>query len=140
MGNRLLYPHEGSGNPGEVYINFRFFPNGTNTSALVIAPAFTATSTSNNMVASVIRTSTAGQFTILLQDPWSDCVNADASAHLNTPATNAGFTFSSASFGAATASSIVCNFVPGGSATDIASNANNWIYIALIVKNSSLVM
>ena len=88
MANRMVYPLQGVSSPGVIFLPFLFYPNGTSVSALVVAPAFASTSTSNAFIASVIRTSTAGQFTITLRDSYVQYLGGNAQIHLNTPATD----------------------------------------------------
>ena len=137
MANRFFPPLEGVSTPGTCIIHFKFFPNGTSTSALVVAPALASTSTANAYIASVIRTATAGQFTITLVDKYVSYLYGNAQIHLNTPATDLNVNLSGVDV--VTNKTVLVNVVAAGAATDITGGANNYITVQLVLCNSGLV-
>ena len=132
----MVYPLQGVSSPGVIFLPFLFYPNGTSVSALVVAPAFASTSTSNAFIASVIRTSTAGQFTITLRDSYVQYLGGNAQIHLNTPATDLKCIFDLVDV--VTNKTVRLNILAVATPTDITGNANSYIAVQLYLGNSAI--
>lgn len=97
-----------------------------------IFPAGTGAPTKVGVGFSVARTS-AGLFTITLDDLYPSLVSKWCSLSLATPATDHHLQFDAEDV--ATAGTITLTHLTGGVAADIAANADNNISFGLILKN-----
>jgi hypothetical protein len=110
---------------GYVPIPFSFAPNNTS--------AVDQTSIKGEGISSVTRTG-VGTFDVVLKSPWYDILAVSQSIGL---ATDADVTLSSWKWVAAT-KTLSLSFRSGGSAADIAANADNRLGAIIWAKNSSV--
>lgn len=99
----------------------------------IIFPQSTSAPTSTGKGFSVARTS-AGLFTITLENTYPTLVCATASLSLATPATDHHLVFDAWDSSAGT---ITITHITGGSAADISADADNWIGFRLSLKNAA---
>lgn len=78
----------------------------------------------------------AGQFTITLDDGYPSVVAVVGMSQLN--AALDGFIQGRGALDVTTAKTMVLENMIGAVATDIASNANNWVYFIAFLKNSQV--
>lgn len=119
-------PRRGSGT-NVTQIDFRFFPNGTSTSALTVL---------GDHVTSVIRTSNAGEFTVTLNRPYYKCVGMQGSVQHPTGAgLNVEFgTISNLATSTNTTLIVWTNIAT--TKTDITGNANASVSVSLVMEDS----
>lgn len=112
--------------PGIKLIGGRFFPNGTSTSAL--------TCYTDGGVVSVIRTGTAGTYTITLSDKYARLIGFRANVQ-HTTAADLQPQLGDVDL---TAKTIVVRVLAGATPTDIAANANSSVSFEFTFQDSSL--
>lgn len=107
-------------------IGGRFFPNGTSTSALTVK--------SDGGIVSVIRTGTAGTFTITLQDKYTELLEFRAQVQ-HTTAADLQPQLGDVDL---TAKTIVVRVLAGATPTDITANANSSVSFNFKFRDSAL--
>lgn len=114
-----------------INLSFSFYPNGTSTSPLTIKQGH------DNLVTSVIRTGTAGVFTVTLSKPYSVVLGKQATVQLATAADMV------AQFGAitnentSTPLTVVVRTMVAATSTDIAADPNNSVAVTLELDGSN---
>lgn len=112
-------------------IVFRFFPNGSSTSALTLRDP-------DGFVASVIRSATAGKFTVTMRDAYYRVINITPTVQLAGDTTDLTAQWGTVSNeGTSTALSFVVRLLAGATNTDMASDPNNSVGITLEVEDSA---
>lgn len=108
-------------------VTFRFFPNGTSTTAMT-----TAANTlidPGGFVANVTRTGTAGVFTVTFRQIFYQCVGASATAQLSANNVDlyaqVGNISNLGKDSATSNTTAVVRLMTGATATDMTSNTNN---------------
>jgi hypothetical protein len=114
-------------------IQFRFFPQGTSTTAFTVANGNLVT---DGGVASVQRTSNAGEFTVTLDDNYYKVLSAQAQVQLATKADLKAQIGTISNEGTATALSFIINLLAVATGTDMAADANNSVFVQLRLKDS----
>jgi hypothetical protein len=111
---------------------FRFFPNGTSTTAMTVA---LGTVLSDGGVTSVTRTSNAGEFTVVMDEPNLEILGIQGTVQHTTAAdlkvqignitqTSTGLSF-------------IVRVLAVATGTDITANANSSVMIQMRVKDSA---
>ena len=108
---------------------FKFFPNGTSTAALTIVG-------DTAQVASVIRTGTAGTFTVTMNDAYRRVVIVPVVQHV-TAADLVAQVGAITNQGGASPLSFVIRVLAGATPTDITADANSSVMVYFASINSS---
>lgn len=112
-------------------LSFTFYPNGTSTSPLTIKQGH------DNFVASVIRTATAGTFTVTLSKAFSVVLAKHATVQSTTAADLYAQVGDVANEGTSTPLTVVVRLLTGATPTDLAANANNSVSVTLELDGSN---
>jgi hypothetical protein len=123
MANRQFQQFQGTLDKGVVHIQGSFAPQGTSAPTTVRGTGF-----------SVARTS-AGLFTITLQDKYMSLIAGDAQVQL---AAAADLVAQIGNVDVSSAKTVEIRILAAAVATDISANANNRVHFNLILKNSTV--
>lgn len=145
MANRFMYQDDYVSDPRMVSIYFQFQPNGTGAvnNALNVGAGNWAVSTTGGLVQTVTRTG-VGAFNIVLNDPYTDLLDFGVSQMLSAIAAPltaeiTAYQVNNAQGGPPYQISFTM-VNSAGTATDIAANASNRLFVNIILKNSSLAL
>jgi len=123
MANRLFQQFQGTLDKGVVHIQGSFAPAGTGAPTAVLGTGF-----------SVARTS-AGLFTITLQDAYRSLLAGDIMIQMASATDLAG---QLGVVDVASAKTVQVRVLAAATPTDISANANNRVHFCLILKNSTV--
>ncbi len=116
--------------PNIVEVSGRFFPNGTATTALAV--------NTDGGVASVIRSGTAGTFTITFDDPYYSLIGCRLQVQHTTAADLVPQLGDVSNLGTSTACTAVVRVLAGATPTDITANANSSVFFSFTFQDSSV--
>lgn len=116
--------------PNTITSWFKFFPNGTSTAALTVQG-------DTGQVASVIRTGTAGTFTVTMNDAYRRVMVRAQVQHV-TAADLVAQVGSFTNEGGASPFSFVVRVLAGATPTDITANANSAVHVEFVSINSNV--
>lgn len=111
------------------FISGRFFPNGTSTSALTFV---------GKGVASVVRTASAGVFTVTLLENFAQLISATATVQHTTAADLVAQFGAFSNLGTSTACSFTIRVLAGATGTDITANADSSVFFQLVFNDSGV--
>jgi 23S rRNA U2552 (ribose-2'-O)-methylase RlmE/FtsJ len=116
--------------PNTITSWFKFFPNGTSTAALTVQG-------DTGQVASVIRTGTAGTFTVTMNDAYRRVIIRPVVQHVTAADLVAQLGVIS-NQGTSTPLSFVVRVLAGATPTDITANADSAVHIEFTSINSNV--
>lgn len=110
-------------------ITGRFFPNGTSTAALTFV---------GKGIESVIRTASAGVFTVTLLDSYAQLISATADVQHVTAADLEPQFGAFANLGTSTPVTFTLRVLAGATGTDITANADSSVFFQLLFNDSGV--
>lgn len=132
MERRLVTDKVGGVKPRRV--RFRFYPQGTSTTPLTTVNGFLRDP--GGLVANVTRTSTAGVFTINLNDPAWRIVHASATVQLVANNVDLYAQFGTMTEGSSSPATAVIRLLTGTTATDMTANTNASVSVCMDIEDS----
>ncbi len=110
-------------------ISGRFFPNGTSTSPLTFV---------GKGVASVVRTGSAGVFTVTLSEEYAQLISATATVQHTTAADLVAQFGAFSNVGTSNPVSFTLRVLAGATGTDITANADSSVFFQIVFNDSGV--
>ncbi len=110
-------------------ISGRFFPNGTSTSPLTFV---------GKGVASVVRTGSAGVFTVTLSEEYAQLISATATVQHTTAADLVAQFGAFSNVGTSSPVSFTLRVLAGATGTDITANADSSVFFQIVFNDSGV--
>jgi hypothetical protein len=114
-------------------LQFRFFPQGTSTTAFTVANGNLVT---DGGVASVQRTSNAGEFTVTLDDSYLKVLAIKAQVQHTTAVDLVPQLGNISNLGSASPVTFIVRLLAGATGTDMTANANSSVFVECLFQDS----
>lgn len=119
--------------PGLKQLQFRFYPQGTSTTAFTVANGNLVT---DGGVASVQRTSNAGEFTVTLDDPYLKVLAIKAQIQHTTAVDLVPQIGNISNAGTSSAITFIIRLLAGATGTDMTANGNSSVFVEVLLQDS----